>query len=158
MSRVLVLIPLLLDGVLSIYIKSNSYLLPLLTITTIYIIYPKYIKNEKSYFIMIIILGLLYDLLYTNLLFFSAIEFFIIGTISKYIHKNLANNIFMQIIYISMIIIAYEFLTIAILYIFKVVPITIEKIIYKVSHSLLLNIIYGEILYLVLNQKRKLKK
>lgn len=158
MSKVLILIPLLLDGVISIYIKSNSYFLPLLTITTIYIIYPKYNKNEKSYFITLILLGILYDLLYTNLLFLNAIEFFFVGIASKYIHKNFDNNIFMQIIYISIIIISYEFLTIAILYIFKVVPITLQKIAYKISHSLLLNIIYGEILYLVLNQKRKLKK
>ena len=158
MSKVLILISLLLDGILSIYLKNNSYFLPLLTITTIYNIYPKYKKKEKNYFIMNIISGIIYDLLYTNLLFFNAILFFIIGLISKYIHKNFINNIFIQIIYIAIIIISYELLTTLILHTFKVIPITIPKIIYKITHSLLLNIIYGEILYLVLNQKHKVKK
>lgn len=158
MTKILIFISLLLDGIIPIYLKRNSYFLPLLTITTIYSIYPKYTKKEKYYFAMLIASGILYDLLYTNLLFFNAILFFTVGLISKYIHKNFSNNIFMQIIYITLIIISYELLIITILYIFKVIPITISKIIYKISHSLILNIIYGEILYLVLNQKSRVKK
>ena len=34
--------------------------------------------------------------------------------------------------------------------IFKLVPITLNKVVYKITHSLLLNIIYGELIYLIL--------
>ena len=34
--------------------------------------------------------------------------------------------------------------------IFNLVPITLNKLIYKITHSLLINIIYGELIYLIL--------
>ena len=153
MLKILLIIPLLLDGIISNYVKTNSYFLPLLTVTTIFIIYPLYKKKEKNYFVLTILLGIIYDLLYTNLLLFNAILFFIIGILSKYIHKNFTKSVLKIIIYISIIIICYESITAILLFTYKVVPITISKIIRKISYSLLLNITYGEILYFIIKRK-----
>ena len=54
------------------------------------------------------------------------------------------------LIYIVLVITIYEVLTASILLVFNIVPITFYKVIYKISHSLILNIIYGELLYLVI--------
>ena len=67
MPIILIILSLLLDGYLSTIISSSSYFLPLLTLTTIYLIYPKYSKKIRSYKLIVIIVGLIYDLLYTNL-------------------------------------------------------------------------------------------
>ena len=140
----IMIISLLLDGVLTNYLpfmeNNLSLYTPLLTIVSIFIIYPLYYKREKEYFITIFILGIIYDLLYTNLLFLNATLFVILGLITKFLYKNYEVSYFKLIIYISILIIIYEGLTGILLFIFHVVPITINKVWYKITHSLIINI------------------
>lgn len=157
MAIILLIIALLLDGIISLYVPNNSYLIPLITVTTIYMIYPLYKKKDKKYCIGTIITGLTYDLLYTNLLFFNAILFYCIGRLTKYLYKNFNQNFIKTIIYVTIIIITYELLTSIILLIYRIVPITFIKVIYKITHSLLVNLFYASILYLIL-KKHKQKK
>ena len=114
-------------------------------------IYPFFRKKEKNYFITIFIVGMIYDLLYTNLLFFNGVLFLIIGFISLEIYKNFEISYLKLIIYLILIISAYEILTGIILLVFNMVPVTLYKILYKITHSLILNIIYGELIYLIIN-------
>ena len=162
-SILILIISILLDGLLTNYlpyIQNNlSLFTPLLTVVSIFLIYPLYRKKEKQYFITLFILGIIYDLLYTNLLFFNSVLFIIIGLLTRYINKNFNLGYIKIIIYTIIIIITYESLTGIILYIYNVVPITINKVIYKITHTLLLNIIYSEIIYIILNNiPKKLKK
>ena len=153
MINLLLLLSLILDGILSVYIDTTSYLLPLLTLTTIYIIYPLYKNKQKTYNVIIIITGVMYDLLYTNLLFFHAIVFYLISKLIKYIYKNYNQNFFKTVLYLIIIISSYELLTSGIFFLLKVVNITTSKIVYKIIHSLLLNLIYASILYLILKKR-----
>lgn len=151
---VLIVIALLLDGVLTnilpFLIQDLSLFTPLLTLVTLFIIYPFYRKKERKYLITIFIVGFIYDLFYTNLLFFNAILFLIIGLISSYINRKLEVNCIRLILYILIIIVAYESLTGLILFIYNIVPITIPKVIYKITHSLVLNILYIEFIYFII--------
>lgn len=151
-SLIIMIISLILDGILSNFLPYNdlSLFTPLLTIVSIFLIYPFYKKKETNYFITIAILGIIYDLFYTNLLFFNAALFLIIGYITKIIYKNLEISVIKLIIYLITIITIYELATAAIIFIFNLVPITMTKVIYKITHSLLLNIIYGEVVYIIL--------
>ena len=153
-SIIIMIVSILLDGLLTNYlpylVNDLSLFTPLLTVTSIFIIYPFYKKKEKKFFITIFILGIIYDLLYTNLLFFNAILFLIIGLVTRFINKNYELSFIKIIIYISLIISVYEISTGLILFIYNMVPITIYKVIYKISHSLILNIIYIELLYLII--------
>lgn len=150
-STIILIISLLLDGILSNYlpylVNDLSLFTPLLTLVSIFLIYPFFKKKEISYFIIVFLLGIIYDLLYTNLLFFNAVLFLCIAIITMYIYKNLEVNATKLIIYLIIIITAYESLTGLILFIYNIVPVTIPKVLYKITHSLLLNIIYGELLY-----------
>ena len=94
---------------------------------------------------------MIYDLLYTNLVFFNGVLFLIIGFISLEIYKNFEISYLKLIIYLILIISAYEILTGIILLIFNMVPVTLYKVLYKITHSLILNIIYGELIYLIIN-------
>ena len=153
-SIVIIIISLLLDGLLTNYlpflVNNLSLFTPLFTLISISIIYPFYRKKEKEYYSMVFIIGIIYDLCYTNLLFLNAIMFLIIAIVSKYIYKNFEITFFRLIVYTIIIITIYEFITAGIIGILGLVPITIERIIYKITHSIVLNVIYVEILYLIL--------
>ena len=145
-------ISLIFDGIIINYlpylVNDLSFFTPMFTLISIFIIYPLYRKKEKYYFIALFILGIVYDLMYTNMLFFNATIFIIIGLFTKIINKNLELSILKNIIYIIFIIIIYEFVTAIILYIYNIVPISIDKVLYKIIHSIILNVIYGDILFL----------
>lgn len=153
-SIIIVIISLLLDGILTNFLpylsNSLSIFTPLLTLVSIFMIYPFFKKKEIKYLIMVFIIGIIYDLFYTNLLFFNGVLFIIIGLLIIYIYKNYEITPLRLVLYIVLLVISYEVLTGLILLIFNVVPITLYKIFYKIIHSLLLNIIYGELIYLII--------
>ena len=154
-STIILLISIVLDGILSNFlpylVNDLSLFTPMLTVIEIFMIYPFFRKKEKNYFITIFIVGMIYDLLYTNLVFFNGVLFLIIGFISLEIYKNFEISYLKLIIYLILIISAYEILTGIILLIFNMVPVTLYKVLYKITHSLILNIIYGELIYLIMN-------
>lgn len=156
---IIMIISLILDGVITNYlpfmVDNLSLFTPLFTLVSIFIIYPFYRKKEKQYYITIFILGLLYDLLYTNLLFFNAVIFVFLGFIIRIIVKNFEVDYIKIIIYIVILITLYESLTAGVLLVFNIVPITAGKLLYKISHSLLLNIIYAEILFIIIKKLPK---
>ena len=153
-SLIIVIISLLLDGILSNflpYLYTNlSIFTPLFTLVSIFMIYPFFKKKEKTYFILIFIVGIIYDLFYTNLLFFNGVLFITIGLLIKYIYKTYEITPLRLILYIIILITSYEFLTSLVLLIYNVVEVTFYKVFYKIINSLVLNIIYSEIIYLII--------
>ncbi len=153
-SLIIVIISLLLDGILSNflpYLYTNlSIFTPLFTLVSIFMIYPFFKKKEKTYFILIFIVGIIYDLLYTNLLFFNGVLFITIGLLIKYIYKTYEITPLRLILYVIILITSYELLTSLVLLIYNVVEVTFYKVFYKIINSLVLNIIYSEIIYLII--------
>lgn len=151
---IIMTISLVLDGLLTNYlpylVNNLSYFTPLLTVVCVFIIYPFYRKNEKKYLITIFLLGIIYDLFYTNLIFFNGCLFFLLGLVTIILQKNFELGIIKIIIYTIMIVTLYELTTGLILYIYNMFPITLDKIYYKITHSLIINIIYMEIVYLII--------
>ena len=152
---IIITLSLILDGILSnifpYTVNNLSLFTPLLTLISIYLIYPFYKKKENKYILTIFLTGIIYDLLYTNLIFYNAIIFTIIGIISKYIYKHYEINYLNIIIQIILIVTIYELLNALIIIIFNLVPMSISRLFYKITHSLLLNIIYSELLLLIIN-------
>lgn len=149
---IILIISFILDGILTNFLPyiDLSLFTPLLTLTSIFLVYPFFKKKEVKYFIIVAIVGILYDLFYTNLLFFNCFLFLLIGYITKLIYKNLEISPIKIILYIIGIISVYEIVTALIILILNLVPVTISKVFYKITHSLLLNIIYAEVIYLIL--------
>ena len=159
LTSIILIVSILLDGVLTNFlpylVNDLSIFTPLLTVVSIFIIYPLNRKKETKFFILIFIVGIIYDLLYTNLLFLNGLLFVLIALLSKVIYKNFEISYLKIIIYTILIIIVYESVYAGILFIYRVVPITFYKLIYKISHTLILNVIYTEILYLIINKLPK---
>ena len=162
-STIIIIISIILDGILSNFlpytIGNLSCFTPLLTLVSLFLIYPFYVKKTKKYYIVALVMGLIYDLLYTNLLFYNSILFLIIAILIKYLYKNFEVNYFNIILYIIVIITSYETIQALIISSLQLVPITISKLIYKTTHSLILNIIYTEIVYFIIQKlPKKYKK
>jgi len=150
---IIVVFSLIFDGLLTNYlpflVNDLSLFTPLLTVVSVFMIYPFFRKKEVNYFILVAITGIVYDLLYTNLLFFNALLFLVIALLSRFIYKNYGITFIRLIIYIVIIVAIYEGLTALLLLLFNLVPITISRVSYKINHSLILNIIYGEMILLL---------
>lgn len=153
-SSIIIVLSLILDGILTNYLpfmESNlSLFTPLLTLTSIVLIFPLFYKEKKKYLIIVFILGMIYDLFYTNLLFADGLIFLCLGFLITKIYQIFGSGYIKVVITIVLMIILYELLNASIFMIFNLVPITFSKIIYKISHSILLNIIYGELVYILL--------
>lgn len=146
MTIILIIISLILDGYLSVIFSNSSYFIPLLTLSTLYLIYPLYKKNTNNYIFTVIITGLIYDLLYTNLLFFHAIIFYLVSQIIIRISKKYNQQTLSTILNLIFIITIYEIVVASIFFIFRVTTITLSNVIIKILKSLTLNIIYAIIL------------
>lgn len=142
---------LLLDGILTNFlpymVQDLSFFTPMLTLVSIIIIYPFFKKHLRNYFIICFVTGIIYDLLYTNLLFLNGILFLTIGILTMLFYRYFEVRYFTLILAIISMICIYECLTVSIILLFQLVPVTFGRLFYKISHSLLLNIIYGEVLY-----------
>lgn len=125
---------------------------------TIYLIYPFYKNQELKYYIESFIIGIIYDLIFTNLLFFDGVIFLIISLVSVKIYKNFIVDKYKNIMYVFLIIILYEFLVASIFLIFNLVPISFYDFIYKISHTLLINVVYGFLLYEIIGSGSRQKK
>ena len=62
----ILVISFIIDGILTNFLPyiELSLFMPLLTLISIFIIYPFYKKSETKYFLIVIIVGIIYDLFY----------------------------------------------------------------------------------------------
>lgn len=159
MKYMIMITSLLLDGILSNYLpflpEGLSLFTPLLTLMSIILIYPFYKWERKQYFITIFILGIIYDLLYTNLFLANAIFFLSIGILINKLEKRIKLNKISIVFYAIFSIFVYELLIVLSIMIFNLVPITLSRVIYKITHSLLLNVIYVVIIFFLLSTSNK---
>lgn len=155
----IIIISVILEGLLTNYLSYMPMNLTIftssLTITAIFVAYLKY-NNKKKYCFFCIIAGILYDLLYTNILFLHSIVFLILAILTIKIYERFEINKISIILWTILIIIIYETIISISFYILGITQLNTLNIIYKISHTILLNITYAEIGYL-LNKKKLLK-
>ena len=159
LSIIIIIVSFILEIILNNFLPymmgDLSLFTPMFTLISLLLIYPLLKKNIKRYFITAFIMGIIYDLFFTNLLFFNGILFILIAYSIHLLYKYFEFNIINIAIEIVLIIIIYETTTALIILLFNLVPVTTSKLIYKISHSLISNIIYGELLYLIINHLPK---
>ncbi|CDC61156.1 unknown [Clostridium sp. CAG:417] len=163
MKKILIIISsfildIILSNVLPFMKGDLSIFTSLFVPITIYLIYPFYKNQELKYYIESFIIGIIYDLIFTNLLFFDGVIFLIISLVSVKIYKNFIVDKYKNIMYVFLIIILYEFLVASIFLIFNLVPICFYDFVYKISHTLLINVVYGFLLYEIIGSGSRQKK
>ena len=151
---ILFIISFFLDGILSNFLPyivgDLSFFTPMLTIVSIVVLYPFFAKKLKTYFVSCFLLGLCYDFMYTNMLFYNAILFLMLGLLSVLLYRYIQVNWLSILLFIFIMIVSYECMNAIIILIFNLVPMTFYRLLYKLGHSLLLNLLYGELLYFII--------
>ena len=114
-------------------INPNSYFLPLFSLVSLI-----FLKKDKNYYIKCFFIGVLYDLVFTNLFIINGIIYLFIGLIIKKFNNFNINNIIIGII----IIILYQLILFILFNISKYQIYSLEEFIYILPRYFIINIIY----------------
>ncbi|MDD2434996.1 MAG: rod shape-determining protein MreD [Bacilli bacterium] len=146
-----VIISFLLDSIISYLIPTNSLLLPLCSLISLIIIYPFFHKETNNYLIWSFGLGLLYDIVYTDTIFLNAVLFLMIAYMIKMIYQYLSNNVLNVTIISFIVVVLYRSMVYLLLISVGYLNNDFNTLVTSIYSSLLLNIVYGIILYLITN-------
>lgn len=151
MIYIILIFSFLFESLFSNIVKPYTFLTPLFFITSLTILYP-YFKNKKiNFFIVSIICGLFYDLAFTNSPFINTLSFgmssglIIIGY--NYMNYNIINSSFINIIVIAF----YRTISYLFLFIIDALKFNGLNLFEGIYNSLLVNIIYGIIIFIIVN-------
>ena len=152
-EKIISFIVLLLDGVIVYlipsYFNNLNILYPMLTISLI----PYLLNNNiKDFYKFSFILGIIYDLLYSNIFLFNAFLFLLLSKIDVKILKYLKNNLLTYLFLIIINIIIYDLILFILVYITNYQTITLMDYLYKIENSIILNIIFGIFYYFILKK------
>lgn len=151
-----------LESIVSNFIGIDSkVLVPLFTLISLIIIYPYFKSNNSTYLKTCVFIGLFYDFVYTDTLILNAMAFLTIGYfITKY-NYFFSTNIANLCIMIPLSIIIYRIFIYLILCLSGFIVFNWDNLFLSIYSSLVINIIYGLLIYLITNyfaRKYKIKK
>lgn len=148
------LLSFILDGVLSLYLTHNL-LNPLLTITSLIVIYRLFEREEKLYFIIVMIMGLLFDIFYTDTLILNLFVFFLLGLFIKFMNIYLANNFMSFVVKFLLGITCYRLITYIILSLVNYKAFDIMILLTSIYSSIIINLIYLIISYFIFKKEKE---
>ena len=164
MSIVFLFISLLLQGMLSLYLPFTSNHFTFLSynfiIITLVLIYPIYHKKRQIslYYIICILYGLLFDLLYTNALVIDSLLFLFIGMFVKMLYVKFSENFLNLFFIIVLSQLLYDILFYLLLVLFRGISFSLWPLLYQFVNCVFLNLIYSFIWYnIVAKYKEKIK-
>ena len=138
----------IIDGLIIYFIPSYfnklNYFYPMLTISLIPFIY---FTNKKYNYFLITVIGIIYDILYSNIFLFNVILFIIIVNLDILISKYFKNKFFLFLLLTLFNIIIYDLISFILVIITNYQTVTIYDLLYKINHSILLNIMSAFVYY-----------
>ncbi len=161
MCSLVFVISFILEGILSLYLPfiSNDLNIyyPSFVLLSIIVLYPIFRNRKKLslYYIIIVLIGILYDLVYTDTLFVHGLLFFISGLIINKYYSRLSYNDYNFLFLCILIISVYNLLFYLLLVLFSNSHFSFYNLFYKLLHSYFFNLLYGYILYKSLSKYRK---
>ena len=154
MKIVILLVSFLLEGIISNFVPINGFLAPLFTLVALIMICPLF-SESTDYYKYAFFTGLAYDLFYTDTIIFHAIIFCFMAFIIMRLNIVLSDNFINALITVSVCILMYRVLTYGLLVFINNMSFEVLALINSILKSLILNLIYGMILFVVI---RKLKR
>lgn len=131
-------------------VNINSPFTPLFLITTLVLIYP-YFKNKNINFIIVcLILGLFYDIVFADSSFVNTITFGILGSFIILSYNYVKYNIYTANIINIIILISYRIITYIVLLSTNYITFNNKIFFSGIYNSLLINIVYGIIMYIII--------
>ena len=157
----IIVISLLLESIVSNLLPMGTFFNPLFSLVALVLIYPYFNNDDLRYIKYCGILGLIYDLIFTNTLFLNMMIFMVIGLLIKLINITLSNNFINVMLITAINIIVYLILTYLILSIVGYKTFDFNYMFSTITKYLLLNIVYSFIIYIVtdkISKKHKILK
>lgn len=134
------------SNIFSSTLTSISYFTTIYIIISFVIIYP-YFANEKKYYLLLIIFGLFFDILYTSTFIFNMIIFFSLGIVIKMLNNIFPENLFTTNLMSISVISSYHILSFIILSLVGSIHYDFMLLINIITHSIIMTIIYTSISY-----------
>ena len=152
-SIIYLVISLVLEVIMSNFFTSIlndvSLFSTIYTIIGLSILYPHF-NNDKKYYILVGICGIIFDIVYTSTFMFNFILFVIIGIIIKILYNIFPENIFMTNLISFIVIVVYHLLCFIILSLFSGISYNFSALINIILGSIIMTIIYSTISYYII--------
>ena len=156
MKILIIIFSLFLDFLLSnINYSLLSYFYPMITITTIVYLSNFYTNSNRSnYYLLVFLTSIIYDSIFVGNLLITVSSFIAVALLNMFLKRHLRSNLFNNILMLIVSIILYEVFILLLLFVVGYKSFEFGMLLYKITHSLLLNTIYIIIMFLVLKPKK----
>ena len=156
MKILIIIFSLFLDFLLSnINYSLFSYFYPMITITTIVYLSNFYTNSNRSnYYLLVYLTSIIYDSIFVGNLLITVSSFMAVAILNMFLKRHLRSNLFNNILMLILSIILYEVFILLLLFVVGYKSFEFGMLLYKITHSLLLNTIYIIIMFLVLKPKK----
>lgn len=159
MIYIITTISFLLDGLLSNFMPYNlnniSSFTPLFTVISLVLIYPLFNNQNKYYLVYAFLLGIIYDLTYTDTMLFNGMLFLIIAYIIKFIYAYFVDNIYNSVSIGIVILTLYIIISYGVLSLLNYVEFNIVYLFYKIIKTIILNVLYNLVSYFIIDKITK---
>jgi len=155
MICLILIISFLLESIFTNIINLDSIFIPLFVITSLTLVYPLLKKKIVNYIIICLILGFLYDVSFSNSSFLNLLCFCILGIITIIYYNYVNYNIYTATIINIIVIIVYRIISYIILLSINYLSFDFLFFLSGIYNSLLINIIYGIIIYMIIKKYSK---
>lgn len=149
----IVIISFFIELSLSLIFYKNTIFLNTFSLLSIYIIYPFFKNNKRKFFIIIIILGFIYDLVCSSIFGVNLILFFISAVIIAFIYDNFSVNYLNSLTASILMLIIYRFLTYFAFIKVNKLGFDFKIFISSIYSTLILNTCYITMLYFLLRKR-----
>ena len=147
----IIVLSFVLESMFSTIIPINTnFLNPVFVLMSLILIVPYFNKFDKKYLITCSIVGLFYDIAFTNTIVFYAVIYLLMGLVIRFISSRLSHSILSVNLLAIIIIIFYRTVVYFILVAINYFKFDISHLLHGIYSSILLNLIYISLLYLLL--------
>ena len=127
----------------------------MITITTIVYLSNFYTNSNRSnYYLLVFLTSIIYDSIFVGNLLITVSSFIAVAILNMFLKRHLRSNLFNNILMLIVSIILYEVFILLLLFVVGYKSFEFGMLLYKITHSLLLNTIYIIIMFLVLKPKK----
>lgn len=120
------------------------------TIIGLVILFPHF-SNGKKFYLLVIICGILFDILYTSTYMFNLVLFILVGILIKVLYHLFPENIFMTNLISFICILMYHVLCFILLGLFSGIGYNFMLLVNVIVGSIIMTIIYTSVCYYILN-------
>lgn len=150
MIPIVIVLSFFLEIMFSNIVTFSSLFIPLFLIVSLVLMYP-YFKSKLYFIIVCAICGLIYDLGFLNTAFINTLCFTATGLMIMLIHSYMNYNLVSTNIVNIIIIVFYRIISYLLLCLTAYTNFHITTLFRGIYSSLIINIMYGIIVYLLLN-------